>query len=64
MILNGNKHHGLAQVAGTLGFDGALIEKQPLEEIEWHAFAVNFDETSCKVFEDKLRILYAFHKCP
>ncbi|MFT4121252.1 hypothetical protein [Bradyrhizobium sp.] len=62
-MLRDNQPHGLAGAAAAMGFNGAVIDKAPLSEDEWRAFAANLDETSCKIFEDSRRLLYSFRRC-
>lgn len=58
-----HKAFGLVAAARDMGFDGALLEKQPYDEAEWRALSGNLTANACKVYEDNLRVLFAFGSC-
>jgi phosphoglycerol transferase len=62
-ILKGNEQAGLADAAGKIGFDGAIVEKQPVEQATWQMWDRNLSNGGCKLFEDEKRILFALHPC-
>jgi hypothetical protein len=62
-IIHDNHRTDLASAAKTMGFDGAVLDKIPLGEEEWRTLAANLSENSCKIYEDDLRLVFAFHKC-
>jgi hypothetical protein len=55
--------NGLARAAATLGFDGALIERQPYTESEWLVIDKDLSASSCKIYEDSFRSLFSFKPC-